>query len=85
MDLNDFYVDIDGDIKTSVSDNKSIFTTTNLKLSSEYIIAKDIDEIKNKVKEINSTIEFAYSPYKIYSIKRDIDNVIKSIKIYADK
>lgn len=84
-DLKDFYIDLNGDIKATIGDKKEAkFITTTDKLSSEYLIAKDISEIKHLLDQINPDFVLDFEVFTQYSIKRDKDNDIVGIKIYAD-
>ena len=84
-DLNDFYIDLDGDIKASnKTHDRAVFVTNTDKPDSEYIIAKSVDEIKEALNEVNPTFELDIEIFKQYSIKRDKDNNVISVKIFAD-
>jgi len=83
-ELNDFYIDLDGDIKASVTDKTANFITETDKLNSEYIIAQNLDEIKSAVKEINPGFNVDIEPYKQYSVKRDANGKIRAVKIFMD-
>ena len=83
-DLNDFYIDLDGDIKTSTVEGKAEFITETDKLNSEYFIAANILEIKLQLKKINPTYDLDIPVFKQYSLKTDKDKQVKAIKIYVD-
>jgi hypothetical protein len=82
--LNDFYIDLDGDIKASLTDTRAAFITETTKHYSEYIIAQNLNEIINKVNNLNNSINIDIKVLKQYSVKRDKDDVLKSIKIFID-
>jgi hypothetical protein len=88
IDYNDFYIDLDGDIKVSFSENVAKFITNvskNDKLNSEYFLAKNPNEILDKVKSINPSVDYdSVGLFKQYSLKFDNNNELKSIKIYYD-
>jgi hypothetical protein len=84
-DLKDFYIDLDGDVKaTNGNSNIAMFVTDTNKLNSEYIIANDLDEIKELLSEINPLFELDIEIFKQYSIKRDKNGNTIGIKIYVD-
>jgi hypothetical protein len=83
-ELHDFYIDLDGDIKATINDTTASFITETNKLNSEYIIAANLDDIKNIVREINPGFNVDITPLKQYSVKRDADGVLKAVKIFMD-
>lgn len=84
-DLKDFYIDLDGDVKTtSGNSNIAMFVTDTNKPNSEYIVADNIDQIKGQLNKINPLFDLDIEIFKQYSIKTDKDGNIIGIKIYAD-
>jgi hypothetical protein len=83
-ELNDFYIDLDGDIKTSTTNKTANFVTKTDKLNSEYIIAQNLDEIKTAVKDINPGFNVNIEPFKQYSVKRDAQGKIRAVKIFME-
>jgi len=84
-DLKDFYIDLNGDIKATIGDKKEAkFITTSDKLNSQYLIAKDVSEIKHLLDQLNPDFILNFEVFTQYSIKRDNDNNIVGVKIYAD-
>jgi hypothetical protein len=84
-DFKDFYIDINGDVKATVDANVAKFLTTTDKLNSEYLQANTLDELRDKISEINT--EFVLDETKAlrqYSIKTDIDGNLIGIKVYYD-
>jgi hypothetical protein len=83
--LKDFYIDLDGDVKTTNGNsNIAMFVTETNKPNSSYIVADNISEIKNQLNEINPLFDLDIEIFKQYSIKNDKDGNMVSIKIYAD-
>ena len=83
--LKDFYIDLDGDIKASTTNTKkSIFITETTKPNSEYIIADNIEQIKDSVSKINSEFKLDFDFYRQYSVKTDKNGDVVSIKIWGD-
>ena len=84
-DFKDFYIDLDGDVKATSKDSKvAIFVTDTNKPNSEYIMANNIDEIKEAVSKINPEFNLDIDIFKQYSIKFDKDNNIVGVKVWAD-
>lgn len=82
--LDDFYVDIDGDIKTTSDRRNATFLNGSDKLGSEYFMAADIQEIQTRLKGFNPDFEVDGNVMKQYSIKRDADGNEVAMKIYSD-
>ena len=84
-DLKDFYIDLDGDVKTTNGNsNIAMFVTDTNKPNSEYIVADNINQIKEKLNEVNPLFDLDIEVFKQYSIKNDKDGNIVGVKIYAD-
>jgi hypothetical protein len=83
-DLQDFYIDLDGDIKATVSDTTALFITKTNKLNSEYKVALDINEIKDAINKINPRFNVDIKPFRLYSLKHDVNGSLKSVKVFVD-
>ena len=81
--LNDFYIDLNGDIKSG-NGEKAEFLTTKDKLNSKYIKAEDINEIKEHLFKINPNFVLDFEVLRQYSLKYDSNNNLVGIKLYVD-
>jgi hypothetical protein len=84
---DNFYIDLDGDIKGSDSESKfAEFITETDKPNSQYVMAKDKKEIINIATQINSDFDLdleCQDMLKQYSIKRNKNHEIVGIKAYS--
>jgi hypothetical protein len=86
-DFKDFYIDLDGDVKASTNDENSVakFLTTTEKLSSQYFVAETIEELKEKIQDINYMFDVSdKNLLKQYSIKSDNNGNVVGVKVYGD-
>jgi hypothetical protein len=81
--LNDFYIDLNGDIKSS-NGEKAEFLTTKDKLNSKYIKTEDINEIKEHLFKVNPNFKLDFEVLKQYSLKYDSNDNLIGVKLYVD-
>ena len=65
--FKDFYIDLNGDVKTNNGEAAEFITETN-KLNSKYIKTESIDEIKKNLSIINPNFELDVDILKQYSL-----------------
>ena len=83
-DLKDFYIDLDGDIKASADMMTATFVTDTEKLNSKYIIADNLDQIKDDLKKVRPEFNLDIEIFKQYAIKTDKNGNIRGIKLFVD-
>jgi hypothetical protein len=86
-DFKDFYIDLNGDVKASINNDNSVakFLTTTDKPNSQYLVADNIEQLKDEIANINSMFDISDKKiFKQYSIKTDNSGNVVGIKVYGD-
>jgi hypothetical protein len=85
-DFKDFYIDLNGDVKASINDNGiAKFLTTNSKSNSQYFVANNFNELKERIHDVNLMFELQNKNLlKQYAIKTDVNGNVTGIKVYGD-
>jgi hypothetical protein len=85
-DFKDFYIDLNGDVKASISDNSvARFLTTTDKPNSQYFVADNFNELQERVHEVNAMFDLSdKNLLKQYSVKTDVNGNVIGIKLYGD-
>lgn len=85
-DFKDFYIDLNGDVKASIDDNRvAKFLTTSDKPNSQYFVAENFNELQNRVHEVNAMFDLSdKNLLRQYSIKTDNIGNVTGIKVYGD-